>query len=264
MYLKQTHSTSTYLRELLSLPNGNSLPDGFTVYTDYQTSGRGQQGASWESEDGKNLLFSTLFRLHDISVQDQFRLSELVTLGTANVLERYTTDISIKWPNDIYQKDCKITGILIEHAIINGQIAYSIAGIGINVNQEHFHSHAPNPISLKQITGKDFDRTQLLNEILTEFQTLRPLLHQPQLLKEQYMARLYRRTGWHMYLENQCSNTPIQIAQKPTNEAFIAKIKDITDNGCLILEDTTGKIRTYHFKEVRYVIPPSTGSDSNR
>lgn len=263
MYLKHTNSTSTYLKTLLAEPS-NTYPESFTVYTDYQTAGRGQQGTSWESEEGKNLLFSTLFRLHDIPVEQQFLLSELVPLGVANVLSRYIDGICIKWPNDIYRQDKKITGILIEHTLMNGRLEHSIAGIGINVNQEQFHSTAPNPVSMKQITGKEYDRKQLLDEILAEFKTMRPLLHQPEQLKTLYMARLYRREGWHPYRENQCSAAPIQIERQSTTDTFHARIKDVEENGCIVLEDTEGNLRRYHFKEVKYVIPASTSSDNNR
>ncbi|MCM1034212.1 MAG: biotin--[acetyl-CoA-carboxylase] ligase [Paludibacter sp.] len=254
MYINQTNSTSSYLKELLET-RGESLSEGFTIHTDFQTAGRGQAGNSWESEAGKNLLFSTLFRVHDIAVQKQFLLLELVTLSLCNVLGRYTDGICIKWPNDIYWHDRKLVGILIEHSIMNGRLEYSIAGIGINVNQETFKSAAPNPISLKQITGKTYDREQLLREILTEFKELRPLLQQPQRLKKLYMNHLYRREGWYPYIENICSTAPIEIAQGTIANTFEARIRDVENNGCIVLEDKNGKIRHYHFKEVRYVLP---------
>ncbi len=255
MYIKQTNSTNTLLRDLSAQQD---LPELFTIYTDYQTAGRGQQGNSWESEEGANLLFSTLFRLQDIPVQRQFLLSELVPLAIVRVLNKYASQFTVKWPNDIYWNDLKIGGILIEHILQSNCLQRSIVGVGLNVNQTKFQSNAPNPTSLKNILCKDINREVLLQEILDEFKVLRPLLHEPDSLKQQYMAHLYRRHGYYPYAEIPCTAAPVNIAQHDLKGSFLAAITDITENGCLVLTDRQGNRRTYHFKEIRYIIDPKS------
>ncbi len=251
MYIRQTNSTNTLLRELSS---EQTLAEGYTIYTDYQSSGRGQQGNSWESEDGKNLLFSTLFCLRDIPIHRQFLLSEMVPLAIVEVLNRYADGFRIKWPNDIYWKDLKLGGILIEHFLQGDCLQRSIVGVGLNVNQTMFVSNAPNPTSLKNILGRDVDREQLLQEILDEFKKMRELLHQEKVLKERYMQHLYRREGYYPYVEVACSAAPMQIAQHDVDGSFLARIADVTDTGCLVLQDEQGAMHTYHFKEIRYIV----------
>ena len=109
-YIASTDSTNVLLQEMMRL---EKLPEGFLLYTDFQTAGKGQPGNTWESENGKNLLFSMLLYPHSIKVYEQFILSEITGLAIRKVLEKYTDDICIKWPNDIYWKDKKIAGILI-------------------------------------------------------------------------------------------------------------------------------------------------------
>lgn len=253
MYIRQTDSTNTWLKKRLL--QGEPTEDGFTVYTDFQTAGRGQQGNGWESEAGANLLFSSVFFLPDLPVQHQFRLSQMVSLAIVESLQDKVSDLSIKWPNDIYWKDKKLAGILIENTISSGLLTQSIVGVGLNVNQTLFQSPAPNPVSLRQITGQVWDRVQLLQTIQASFARLRPLLQQPDRLKALYAQHLYRKNGYFKYIENQCSVAPISIVSAPVSGAFEARIVEVTEAGCLVLENRQGQQFTYHFKEVKFVIP---------
>lgn len=260
LYIPSTDSTINHLQRLLK--TDDSLEDCYTVYTFFQTAGRGQAGNSWESEDGKNLLFSTLLRPHNLLATDQFRLSMLVSLAVVNAIEtllRETdtilpADLSIKWPNDIYVGNCKLVGILIENTLLGRQIDKSIAGIGINVNQTIFRSDAPNPVSLKQLTGKNYDLHQFMKIVISEMKNLIPLLYESNELKRLYMNRLYRKDGYFPYIEREVSLAPVSIQQTFADGQFLAKIEDIDSSGrlCLKLQDNT--TRYYHFKQVRYVI----------
>ena len=149
-HLAETDSTNTYLQQLDA---DRHLPEGYIAYTDTQRAGRGQRGNSWESQPGKNLTFSLLLRPEHIPANQQFLLSQAVSLAATDVLNRYASGFSIKWPNDIYWEDKKIAGILIENVLSGSTFARSIVGIGLNINQERFISDAPNPVSLFQITG---------------------------------------------------------------------------------------------------------------
>lgn len=165
--LKEETVTSTNDR-LAELCQEKEIKEFTTLMAEYQTSGKGQRGNSWESEYGKNLTFSTVFYPQTIDPASQFILSMAVASAICTALAHYVHAdcLQIKWPNDIYWKDKKIAGILIENDLTGSQISQSIIGIGININQEEFHSSAPNPVSLRQITKKETDRMEVLNSVL--------------------------------------------------------------------------------------------------
>ena len=164
IHLNETHSTNSYLRELIM--REKEQPEGTVVITDYQTAGRGQKGNSWESERGKNLTFSILLHPNHIPPGKQFILSQLISIAIVGVLKEYDRHFTIKWPNDIYWKEKKIAGMLIEVDLTGSSLSNAIIGIGININQRHFKSDAPNPVSLTQITGKEHNLSELLEKIL--------------------------------------------------------------------------------------------------
>ena len=250
MYIKQTYSTSTLLREQYTV----DLPHLYTIRTDFQTAGRGQAGNSWESEEGKNLLFSALLRYNNIRATEQWRLSMLVAVALWEVLANYLPQeqLSIKWPNDIYFGDKKLVGILIENSLSGQYIGYSIVGIGLNINQTEWRSNAPNPISMKEITGKEYDAETLMNEwihAMANWET------QPtEAIQTAYLLHLYRREGWHTYVEREVSVAPTAIAQSGVEGAFMAEIAGITPQGELILRIENNEEKTYHFKQIRFVI----------
>lgn len=233
-YSENTESTNSLLKEL-SLKE--KLPEGYLVYTDFQTAGKGQPGNSWESENGKNLLFSILIYPHNILITEQFILSQITSLAIKKVLDNYTGDITIKWPNDIYWKEKKICGILIENSLLRDKIDKCIIGIGLNINQEIFTSNAPNPVSLKQITGKETDRDKILQNIHHQLITLYKNTDIENIQKE-YHHNLYRNEGFHPYTD------------ATTKENFLARIEKVEPDGKLILITEIGERKEYYFKEV--------------
>lgn len=237
-YTASTASTNTFLHEMM---RQDKLPEGFLLYTDFQTAGKGQPGNTWESENGKNLLFSMLLYPHSIKVYEQFILSEITGLAIRKVLEKYTDDICIKWPNDIYWKDKKIAGILIENSLFRDRIDTCIIGIGLNVNQEVFISNAPNPVSLRQITGNDINREILLMKIQAELLNIYQN-YSPEFIHQEYLNNLYRRNGFHRY------------AETTANTVFDAEIEDVLPDGRLILRTQAGETRTFYFKEIQFVL----------
>lgn len=250
MYIKQTYSTSTLLRELYS----EQLPHLYTIRTDFQTAGRGQAGNTWESEEGKNLLFSALLRYDNIRATEQWRLSMLVPLALWDVLAKYlpVDRLTIKWPNDIYYDNQKLVGILIENALAGQYIGHSIAGIGLNINQVQWISNAPNPISMKQITGQEYEPEALMNEWIAAMQQWEDCSTEQ--LYQAYYQHLYRREGWHKYVEREVSLTPTAIAPEGIEGEFIATIAGITPQGELILRKENNEEKTYHFKQIRFVL----------
>ena len=205
------------------------------VVADYQTAGRGCGTNRWESERGKNLLFSLLLHPEQIHASKQFHISMAVSLAITEALGQYIGNLSIKWPNDIYWQNGKLAGILIENTLQGTMIKDSIIGVGINVNQQHFCSDAPNPVSIWQICERETDREKLLHDILDCLDHY--LYHD---IKQKYCAILYRRQGFHPYTDK--------------NGAFMAEIVDVADEGHLLLRDDNGKERRYAFKEVQFII----------
>ncbi len=250
MYIKQTYSTSTLLREQYS----DALPHLYTIRTDFQTAGRGQAGNSWESEAGKNLLFSALLRYEGIHAAKQWRLSMLVAVALWDTLSKYLPQeqLTIKWPNDIYFGDKKLVGILIENSLSGQYVGYSIAGIGVNVNQTQWLSNAPNPISMKEITSKEYDVEALMNEWIGAMKSWE--LRTTEEIRTAYMQHLYRSEGWHEYVERKVSIAPTAIAQKGIEDAFLAEIVNVTEQGGLVLRLQNNEEKTYHFKQIRFVI----------
>ena len=250
MYIKQTHSTSTLLREQYA----DHLPHLYTIRTDFQTAGRGQAGNSWESEAGKNLLFSTLLRYQGIQASQQWRLSMLVAVALWDTLAKHLPQdkLSIKWPNDIYYGDKKLVGILIENSLSGAYVGYTIVGIGINVNQTQWLSKAPNPISMQEITGLEYDVEALLNEWISSMKSWE--IASTEDIRSAYMQRLYRRHGWHEYIEREVSTLPTAIAKKGIEGAFSAEILTVTEQGELVLRLQNNEEKKYHFKQIRFVI----------
>lgn len=243
--LQTVHSTNSFLREL---NGGDASFDMELATTEFQTAGRGQKGNSWESEKSKNLLFSIL--LHPVYVQPskQFCISEAIALAVVKSLkeivadELVAKDFSVKWPNDIYWKNKKIAGILIENELFGSTIRDCIVGVGININQQNFISDAPNPVSLYNILGVNTNVEELLDTIIKQFVANVSMIENGQtaLLHNEYMDSLFRRKGIYPY--------------RDADSEFMATIKDVREDGRLILTDSDDKERIYEFKEVAIVL----------
>ena len=236
--VESVESTNSYLKDLV---HKQSVEEGTVIITDNQTEGRGQRGNAWESEAGKNITCSMILYPSFLPIQRYFLLSEAVALGVKETLDAYTGGISLKWPNDVYYKDHKIAGILIENELTGNQFGLSVIGVGININQERFLSNAPHPISLKQITGLELDTKTLLKElvhnILYRYEQLKA--GDTETLIRAYHDALYRKTGLHPYKDNE--------------GAFYARIEWVSDNGFLHLITDKNEERSYAFKAVSFL-----------
>lgn len=223
----------------------NTLATNTVIYTDNQVAGVGQRGASWEAEASKNITMSILLRPTAIPPAQQFYISEGVSLAIINVLSKYAKGFSIKWPNDIYHNDKKICGILIEHTLMGSEIQRTIVGIGLNINQDRFISDAPNPVSLLNITGREFDVQQILEELAAEIVSIcdfTPEDYPFNALHTLYLTNLYRNDGeYHTFTA-------------PNDGEFQAKISNVQPTGELILTDTDNVKHSYLFKEVAFKI----------
>jgi len=156
-------STNDFLKRL----SGQETVDNFTVVTaENQTNGKGQMGAKWDSESGKNLIFSVLLKELLSDITQIFDLNLAVTLSILTTLEKLNIpNLSIKWPNDILSDNKKIAGILIENTIKNNGEITSIIGVGLNINQLNF-VNLPKASSLAVIMKTEFDKEIILNQFI--------------------------------------------------------------------------------------------------
>lgn len=239
-FVARTASTNLFLDELC---NRQPLPELTCVYTAFQSDGRGQRGNSWESEDGKNLLFSFVVFPTFLEVRRQFRLSQVTALALQEILSDYAEGIRIKWPNDIYWHDRKLCGTLIENDWTGSRVSRSISGTGVNLNQERFVSDAPNPVSLYQITGQTYDPADVLRAVMERICQYYRLLQagDEETIARRYEERLYRREGWHPYRDEEGT--------------FLARFVDVDPTGRLLLMDPQQRVRAYYFKEVTFIHP---------
>ena len=242
IHLASTSSTNEYLHHLISCDD--SLTEGLVVWSDFQTDGKGQMSNVWESEAGQNLTFSMLFFPSYVPVSEQFLLSQFVSLGIVDYLKNSVglSDVTIKWPNDIYWKGKKICGILIENLLMGSTISHTIVGIGLNVNQKKFLSDAPNPVSMSLATKRLFNlevelpklvdciKARYLQVIKNDFSTIRA----------QYFNSLYHGDNFYYYTDEKGS--------------FAAKIDSVANDGILTLRLVNGEMRKYAFKEVSFII----------
>ena len=233
VHIDETDSTNSWLRKGLTTDERSDA--NMVVVAEYQTAGRGCGTNRWESEQGKNLTFSILIHPKELPATQQFHISMAISLAICEAIGQYIGDVSIKWPNDIYWRNGKIGGILIENTLKGNIIMESIIGIGLNVNQRVFKSDAPNPVSMWQICEHETDREALLKEILEAFERILDSK-----IREQYLSKLYRRKGYHPYADK--------------DGAFMAEIVTVEDDGHLVLHDDNGKERRYAFKEVQFII----------
>ncbi|MEI6047815.1 MAG: biotin--[acetyl-CoA-carboxylase] ligase [Bacteroidota bacterium] len=238
-FFENLPSTNTQTAQLLK---SNGVPEGCVIYTNYQSAGKGQMDNKWESEDGKNLLISILLLPSMINPADQFIISMTISLGVCDFLKRYIPLCSIKWPNDIYVNNDKIAGILIENSITGNQIEKTIAGIGLNINQERFLSDAPNPVSLSLLTGLNFNLSICLNQLASDIdRRYKQLISEYFVqIRNEYVSQLFRLNEWSNYRDQ--------------SGIFKGRIVTVADDGRLQVEKQSGKIIEYFFKEVEFIL----------
>lgn len=238
--LEAIGSTNQYALDLLT----KSKPsEGTVVITQNQYAGRGQSSNHWESEASKNLTFSLILYPTFLIARQQFYLNQAVSLSVLKTLQFcIPKKCSIKWPNDLYVEDRKITGILIQNALRGSSLQSSVVGIGLNINQEIFTSNAPNPTSIKLETNKEFTLEAVLNYLCQQLEKYYLLLKSGrfQILQQQYQESLYRLNELHLY-------------KRKDGSLCKGTILGVTETGLLRLK-TEKKVEQFAFKEIKYLI----------
>lgn len=149
------------------LIRGSVPEEGTVIVAGYQTAGKGQGNNVWNSESGKNLLMSVILYPDKIAPENQILITMFVSLAICDFIDCYFPGSKIKKPNDIYFGNDKMAGILIENGIIDGMMKSSIIGIGLNVNQTVFGAEIPNAVSLKMVTGTEYNIDSCLQRVLS-------------------------------------------------------------------------------------------------
>lgn len=240
LHIQSLPSTNQYLFNLIS---EEDVVEGLVINTESQTAGKGMGTNLWESESGKNLSFSLLIKPDFMKPENQFVITQIVSLAIQNVCQKNLNreDVKIKWPNDIYVGNKKLAGILVQNIIKANNISHSVIGIGLNVNQMNFVSDAPNPVSMRQLSGIEFNRDKLLNEILFEIQEnySRIKIYPVSVwLKSRYLENLFRINQVHLFTDK--------------NGKFKGEIVGIDDFGQLKIKKSDGEITLYGYKEVEF------------
>jgi len=171
LWLETADSTNSELRRRIAGLDNLSI-----VATREQTAGRGQGTHTWFSTPGKNLTFSILYRFRGefaLAASDAILITQVTTLALRDYLLGHGVRARIKWPNDIWVEDRKICGILIENTLEGGMVRESIVGIGLNLNETGWPPELPNPVSLRELTGREYateaELTALEKEIRRRF-----------------------------------------------------------------------------------------------
>ena len=253
--LQSIDSTNKYAMGLI---HGNQLPEGqgeaqhgMAIFTHEQTAGKGQRGKNWVSEKGANIVLSILLNPYPLRIQEQFKLSVCVAVSVYELFSNYGGDeTKIKWPNDLYWRDRKAGGVLIENVVrssdsgvknINSDTwKWSVVGIGININQIAFPADLPNPVSLKQISGKNFESIAMARELCSILEKNYRLLISG---KFESLFIYYQR---HLYKKDE------KVKLKKNNRLFETTIKSVSETGQLITHHSIEE--RFEFGEVEWIL----------
>ena len=229
---------STNSEALRRLPEFES---GTVIAAREQTAGRGQRGNTWFTEAGQNLTFSIVLKDMKLPATEAHLLNYLASVAVAEFLDGYGVSCSIKWPNDIFVGRGKICGILVENSLSGGEVAASVIGIGININQKEF-PQLSNATSLFRCTGNEYDIEACLDAFLKAFANNLSILTDSAIV-DKYSSRLFQKgvsAKYHDLL---------------TDDEYNGIIRNIEPDGRLhIYDKDNSKDRYYRFKEVSYIL----------
>lgn len=234
--LPVTDSTNIYA---MSHIQHNMATHGSVFFAHQQIAGKGQHGKNWLTEGRQNLIMSVIIDPKPLVLGQQFRLSVAVALACYDFFRRYAgVETSIKWPNDLYWRDRKAGGILIENQVKSHIWQWAVAGIGININQTVFNPQLNNPVSLQQITGNAFDPVVLAKELCTDLtKRLETVFNSSfSILLDEYNQYLFKR------------NETVQL--KKMNSRFTCMIKGVNEHGELLVKN--GPSDRFSFGEVSW------------
>lgn len=238
-YLPSCQSTNDEASALIAQKDP---AEGLLVITDNQTVGRGQRGNQWEAKSGQNLTFSLILKPSFLTASEQFWLNMAISMGVYDALQPLLGDpLRIKWPNDVYVGNQKLGGILIENILHGYGIAWSVAGIGLNVNQTDFTFSTATSLQLQAPLPNGYNLPGLLSRLCEtlEQRYLQLRAGQREILKKDYLRVLYRYQQEHTF--------------EADGQSFRGTITGIDATGRLAIE-TNNQTHYFGFKEVGFDI----------
>lgn len=187
-WLESVDSTNEEMKRRLK--RQNALENFDALAANFQTKGKGQREAKWESNSGENLTFSIYFQPNNLKVKDAFKLNQAISILISDFLSNLGLgNVQVKWPNDIMVNGKKICGVLIENTLSADNLLESIIGIGLNVNQSVFISNS-NSTSISNELQEQFLIQVLLEEIMEYLQKISDFVNRPILLNNRYLELL--------------------------------------------------------------------------
>lgn len=235
LHIYKTIQSTNTLAKKMAIEGG---ANGTVIIADEQTQGRGRYGKSFFSPSGTGIYMSIIIK-PDLNIED----SQLITIYTAvavcKAIEKLTNlSPKIKWVNDIFLKDKKISGILTEATIDfeSGRIESIIVGIGINIQtkEENF------PDELTEIAGSlfpmDVSRNMIIAQILNEFFMIFKSIKRHELIQD------YKSRSFILGME---------ISYDKGNDIVYGTAIDINENGNLIVKTRYGDIESLNSGEIR-------------
>jgi BirA family transcriptional regulator, biotin operon repressor / biotin---[acetyl-CoA-carboxylase] ligase len=211
--------------------------DGMAFFAKNQTDGKGQRGKQWQSQPRQNIILSVVFAADTLKLPQPYLFNMLMATTVQQFFTEYAIkNTTIKWPNDIYWCDRKAGGILIENNYTGKNWNWAVVGIGLNINQLEFNPLLPNPTSLQQITGNNYDVLLLAKQLHTQLVAAVQNIDVVSLLKN-YNAVLYKKDK--------------QVKLKKGNIVFETTIKHVDEKGILHCEDVME--REFEWGEVEWV-----------
>ncbi len=235
--LLRVDSTNNYAMQ--QIQSGTAM-HGDAFFAFEQTAGRGQMEKQWFSASGENIILSVILDTSRLQLLQQFTLNMIAALSVIELFNNYTTEkFKIKWPNDIYWRDRKAAGILIENIIRGKSWQFAVAGFGININQTVFSNALKNPVSLKQVTGREYDPVSMAKELCSLLEkNLQPLYQNNTNAFNGYNELLYKKEE--------------PAAFKHNGTLFTAIVKSVTKDGKLVVMD--GIEKTFLSGEIEWVL----------
>jgi len=236
--------------------------DGFFAMA--QVQGKGQRGKTWLTEPGTNIILTLVLKAPPLQLSRQFQFTMAIALAVYDFFAFYAgEETAIKWPNDIYWRDRKAGGILIENIIVSRQASdvsgdtntsdtveagnedmapspwrWAITGMGINVNQTSFPDNIRNAVSLKQITGKDWQVVELAKELCTHVQNRYMQLLAGKNLLEEYNLHLFKKGQ--------------TVKFKKESRVFEGLVKEVNASGELVV--MTAVEERFSFGEIEWIL----------
>ena len=235
--LQQVESTNNYATGAV---HAGMAQHGTAVFAHHQTKGKGQHSRTWVSEPGKNIAMSIVLQPPGFALSQSFLISMATAVAVQQFFASYAgSETKVKWPNDLYWRDRKAGGILIENIVQGSEWRAAVVGIGININQTSFEELETKAVSLKQITGKDHDAVTLAKELCNHLAKAYEIVHK---LPSETIA-FYTN---HLYKINET------VRLKKGSRVFDATVKRVTAMGELIVQHATEE--RFAVGEVEWVI----------